>query len=33
MIVFSNGSAQGSIGLIPKGGQTQPIATEGLKLQ
>jgi hypothetical protein len=33
IIVFSKGKAHGSIGLIPKGGQMLPIATEGLKLQ
>jgi hypothetical protein len=31
--VFSKGRAQGSIGDIPAGGQTQPIPTEGLRLQ
>jgi len=32
MIVFNKGNPQGSKGVIPWGGQTQPISTDGAKL-
>jgi len=32
IIVFNKGNPQGSKGVIPWGGQTQPISTDGAKL-